>query len=153
MAAEVTGVSHVPHHFVRLHHVGFVVAEIESAAQSFQKSMDAGWDGRIFLDPLQKVRVTFLAPRPGESQIELVEPLGDDSPVRKFLAEKGGGLHHLCYEVADLEAELVALRARGSYIMKRPKPAVAFDGRLIAWIRTPAALLIELLETAPANRG
>ena len=129
-----------------LHHVGFVVGEIAAAAEGFVRSLAASWDGRIYEDPLQKVKVTFLAPGPGEAMIELVEPLGEDSPVRRFLREKGGGLHHVCYEVSGLELEMAAMKSRGGMIASRPKPAVAFAGRRIAWVLTAEKLLVELLE-------
>ena len=80
-----------------------------------------------------------------DPQIELVEPAGEDSPVLRFL-EQGGGLHHVCYEVADLEEQLVEFRSRGAVIARRPKPAVAFGGRRIAWVITAEKLLVELLE-------
>jgi methylmalonyl-CoA/ethylmalonyl-CoA epimerase len=131
---------------LRLHHIGFVVASIDDAMLGFVRSMAAEWDGRSFEDPLQKAKVAFLTTRAGEAQIELVEPLGEDSPVRRFLREKGGGLHHVCYEVADLERELADFHARGAAIAKRPKPAVAFGGRRIAWVITAEKLLVELLE-------
>lgn len=132
--------------WLRLHHIGFVVASIEKTMPAFVRSMAAQWDGRSFDDPLQKARVAFLTTRAGDAQIELVEPLGNDSPVQRFLQENRGGLHHLCYEVADLEQELAELRSRGAIIAKRPKPAVAFQGRRIAWVITAEKLLVELLE-------
>ncbi len=64
----------------------------------------------------------------------------------RFLEEHEGGLHHLCYEVADLEQELADFRLRGAVIAKRPKPAAAFAGRRIAWLITAEKLLVELLE-------
>jgi len=131
---------------LRLHHVGFVVANIKTAMPGFLRSLAAEWDGQVFHDPLQKVRVTFLATRAQDPAIELVEPAGDDSPVSRFLQERGGGLHHVCYEVADLEQQLVELRSRGALIVKRPLPAVAFGGRRIAWVITSEKLLVELLE-------
>lgn len=130
----------------RFHHVGFVVADIESGLKTFEKSLAAVWDGKIFEDPNQKVKVAFLATQSGGPLIELVQPATPDSPVRKFLEDRGGGLHHACYEVADVERDLEILRAQGNFVMKRPKPAVAFEGRLIAWILTPDRLLIELLQ-------
>ena len=133
---------------LRLHHVGFVVANIETAMPGFLRSLAAEWDGQVFHDPLQKVRVAFLATRAQDPAIELVEPAGDGSPVLRFLRERGGGLHHVCYEVADLEEKLVEFRSRGALIVKRPKPAVAFGGRRIAWVITSEKLLIELLEEA-----
>jgi methylmalonyl-CoA/ethylmalonyl-CoA epimerase len=130
---------------MRLHHMGFVVADIAMAMPAFVKSMAAEWDGQIFEDPLQKVKVAFLTTRPGDPQIELVQPVGESSPVAKFL-QQGGGMHHLCYEVADLEAELAAFRSRGAAVASRPKPAVAFGGRRIAWVITSEKFLVELLE-------
>ncbi|MFZ0793673.1 MAG: VOC family protein, partial [Candidatus Korobacteraceae bacterium] len=76
------------------------------------------------------------------------EPASDGSPVLRFLRDRGGGLHHVCYEVADLEEKLIEFRSRGALIVKRPKPAVAFGGRRIAWVITSEKLLIELLEEA-----
>lgn len=131
---------------LRLHHIGFVVASIEDAMPGFVRSMMAERDGKSFDDPLQKAKVAFLVTRVGDALIELVEPLGEDSPVQRFLQEKGGGLHHLCYEVANLEQELADFRARGAVIARRPKPAVAFGGRRIAWVITSEKLLVELLE-------
>ena len=136
---------------MRLHHVGFVVADIAAAMPEFIRSMGATWDSQIFADPNQKVKVAFLTTRPGDAQVELVEPNGPDSPVLRFLKEKGGGLHHVCYEVRDLEQELADFRERGSWIVKRPLPAVAFQGRRIAWLLTPEKLLIELLEDGSHN--
>ncbi len=88
---------------LRLHHMGFVVADIATAMPAFVRSMAAEWDGKIFEDPLQKAKVAFLTTRPGDPQIELVQLTGEDSPVARFLKERGG-MHHLCYRVADLEA-------------------------------------------------
>src|SRR5271170_6363985 len=133
---------------LRLHHLGFVVANIETAMPGFLRSLAAEWDGQVFHDPLQKVRVAFLATRAQDPAIELVEPAGDSSPVLRFLQARGGGLHHVCYEVANLEGELAAFRSRGASIAKRPLPAVAFGGRRIAWVITSEKLLVELLEEA-----
>lgn len=135
-----------------LHHIGFVVDAIAPAMEGFLHSLNASWDQRIFEDPLQKVKVAFLTTCPGEPQIELVEPVGDSSPVRKFLLEKGGGLHHFCYETKNLEAELRVFRSRRAILVSHPRPAVAFDGRRIAWVLTRENLLVELLETAGIKR-
>jgi methylmalonyl-CoA/ethylmalonyl-CoA epimerase len=133
---------------LRLHHMGFVVADIATAMPAFVRSMAAEWDGQIFEDPLQKAKVAFMTTRPGDAQIELVQPAGENSPVQRFLLQ-GGGMHHLCYEVASLEAELTSFRSRGAAIASRPKPAVAFGGRRIAWVITSEKFLVELLEQKP----
>jgi methylmalonyl-CoA/ethylmalonyl-CoA epimerase len=130
------------------HHVGFVVADIAATVENFARSLNAEWDGCIYADPYQKVKVTFLRTRSADPQIELVEPDGEDSPVLRFLREKGSGLHHVCYEVEDLDAAMADMKSRGAMIARRPKPAVAFQGRRIAWMLTAEKLLVELLERA-----
>lgn len=132
----------------KLHHVGYVVKSIEAQVGGFIKSLGASWDRQIIHDPLQGAKVTFLVtPGPGDAQVELVEPAGDNSPVNGFL-EKGGGLHHLCYEVDDLAEQLKASRAAGCVVVRAPMPAAAFEDRLIAWAWTREKLLLEFLEAA-----
>jgi methylmalonyl-CoA/ethylmalonyl-CoA epimerase len=113
-----------------------------------RESLDLAWDERIYHDLLQDVRVTFLLfPPPGSPMIELVEPAGPSSPVVRFL-ERGGGLHHICFEVSSLTTQLEKSRQIHDLIVRPPEPAVAFGGRRIAWIYTRAKLLIEYLERA-----
>lgn len=129
-----------------LHHVGFVVDSISRNAAAFARSLSFEWDGSIIYDPLQLVNVTFLSPaKTGESTLELIEPVGRRSPARKF-AEAGGGLHHVCYEVDDLESQIAASQSAGATLVRVPLPAVAFSGRKIAWIITAEKLLVEYLE-------
>ena len=130
-----------------LHHIGIVVPSIRSVAEGFCRSLAQAWDGKIIHDPLQGVNVAFLASfnNPSEPLIELVEPVGNDSPVASFL-KRGGGMNHLCYEVRSVGEQLKKSRADGSLIVKQALPAVAFDGRLIAWVYTPERLLVEFLE-------
>jgi len=135
---------------LRLHHIGFVVASIESSAPGFARSLGVDWDEVVFTDPGQKVKVTFIKAVLGDALIELVEPNAEDAPVNSFLREKGQGLHHLCYEVNKLEEAMAELRSRGALIAKSPKPAVAFEGRRIAWLLTAEKLLLELLEIEKA---
>ncbi|MBV9294944.1 MAG: VOC family protein [Acidobacteriaceae bacterium] len=130
----------------KLHHVGFVVPSIEQVIESFCQSIGgSGWS-RTWHDPIQRVSVAFIydAQSIGPS-VELIEPAEGQSPVRKFL-EAGGGLHHLCYEVADIDTVLKHAAGRGLTILRRPQPAVAFDGRRIAWLLTKEKLLMEYLE-------
>jgi len=134
------------HWETRMHHVGFVVPDIQKSVEEFARSVGASWDARIFYDSIQKVRVSFLrAAWPTDAQIELVEPAAEDSPVLNFL-KKGGGLHHLCYEVADLDAHVAKVRKEGATLVKAPQPAVAFDHRRIAWVYSRQNLLLEFLE-------
>ena len=129
-----------------LHHLGFVVKSISDVAEEFAASISAHWDGEITHDPIQRVRVSFFEPVDYRNPVfELVEPAGDDSPVSNFL-KKGGGLHHVCYEIDDLEQGLQEARRAGLMTVALPAPAVAFGGRRIAWICSKRRLLVELLE-------
>jgi methylmalonyl-CoA/ethylmalonyl-CoA epimerase len=131
---------------IALHHVGHVVASIEESLERYRIALGALAVSEVFEDPIQRARVAFLRmPTPGLVQFELVEPATPDSPVARFL-EKGGGLHHLCYEVGDLEAQIRWMKSQRALLVRSPKPAVAFAGRRIAWMRTADALLIEYLE-------
>jgi methylmalonyl-CoA/ethylmalonyl-CoA epimerase len=131
----------------RLHHTGFVVASIVAVRESFCRAL-SGSSSEIWHDPLQRVHVSFVYSRhASEPSIELVEPAGPDSPVQKFL-ESGGGLHHLCYEVDNIDEVARCASARGLVLIRRPQPAVAFSGRRIAWFQTRERLLIEYLERA-----
>ena len=137
---------------VRLHHFGFVLNSIQDSAESFSRSLGATWDGNIAFDPIQKVRVTFLkGAHTHDSLIELVEPAGPESPVTRFLKGGGGGLHHLCYEVEDLERHLAFCKSVGTLVIRQPVPAVAFGGRRIAWALTKQKLLVEFLERERAG--
>ncbi|HEV2326207.1 MAG TPA: VOC family protein [Terracidiphilus sp.] len=132
---------------VRLHHVGYVVASIEESGDSFARALGAKWDRKIVFDPIQNVRVTFLEGGSAtDSTVELVEPAGPGSPVSHFL-ERGGGLHHLCFEVDALEEHLGLCKSTGTIVIKSPVPAVAFGGRRIAWAVTKKRLLVEFLES------
>jgi methylmalonyl-CoA/ethylmalonyl-CoA epimerase len=129
-----------------LHHLGFVVSSISEVSDEFAASISARWDGQITYDPLQLVRVAFFTPAdPRNPVYELVEPANEDSPVSNFLKRRGG-LHHVCYEVDDLELVLRDARASGWVMASPPNPAVAFDGRRIAWVVSKRRLLMELLE-------
>jgi methylmalonyl-CoA/ethylmalonyl-CoA epimerase len=138
-------------HLPKMHHIGFVVPSIASVIESFCLSVGGARWSKTWHDPIQQVRVAFIYPSiPGDPSIELVEPAAEKASVQKFL-ERGGGFHHVCYEVWDLKAELAAATARGVTVIRRPQPAVAFDGRRIAWVVTKEKLLIEYLEAVPAR--
>jgi methylmalonyl-CoA/ethylmalonyl-CoA epimerase len=130
----------------RLHHIGYVVPRISDAAPRFIASLQMTWDGEVFHDPAQTVRVTFLRQASAEEpMIELVEPASPQSRVNSFL-KRGGGLHHLCYETDSLSSQLQVVLAAGAVLVLEPTPAVAFNGRKIAWIYTREKLLVEYLE-------
>jgi len=93
----------------------------------------------------QKVNVLVL--HAGEQRIELVEPAADDSPVSRFLAEKGGGLHHVAYRVDDLEQAIARLLASGVRMIHEA-PQQGSHGTRIAFVHPAATgrVLVELVE-------
>ena len=132
-----------------LHHVGCVVDSIPDRIESYCVALAASSISPIFEDPIQRSKVVFLdLPTPGAVRMELIEPMTPDSPVARFCAS-GGGLHHLCYEVDDLQSQIQWMKSQRAILIRAPKPAVAFGGRHIAWMRTRDGLLVEYLERQP----
>ena len=130
----------------RLHHFGYVVHSVEESIPGFVRSLGTQLTSSVIHDPLQKVHVAFLhCPGADGVLVELVSPAAENSPVAGFL-KKGGGLHHICYEVDSVADAIAQARSRNAVLIRPPKPAAAFNGRLIAWIFTPEKLLIEYLE-------
>ena len=118
------------------------MAELESAIELFRDTLGARV-GPIFEDPIQRVRLCFAEYAGG--RVELVAPVGADSPVNGSVAT-GGGSYHLCFETDDLDAEMERLRGLGFVPASEPQPAVAFGGRRVVFLFNRIARLIELVE-------
>ena len=100
-----------------------------------------------FDDAIQKVSVNFLAKSENDvAEIELIAPLSEDSPITSMLAKGGGAAYHLCFETTDIEQAVAHAKENGCIIVSPPVPAVAFNGRRIAWIYTRSRQLFELVE-------
>ena len=128
------------------HHIGILVSDITSAASDFERCFGYVAESDIIEDKTQTAFVQFLRQPGAFFWIELVSPNGPNSKLSNAL-RKGGGLHHLCYEVPSIEAASMALRAQGMFPLSKPVPATAFDGKRIAWFMDKAGLLVELLES------
>jgi methylmalonyl-CoA/ethylmalonyl-CoA epimerase len=136
----------------KLLHVGVAVPALDPAAESLATLFGYKVVSGPFDDPIQKVTVNFLTTSDDDrSEIELIAPLGEDSPVRSMLAKGGGGAYHLCFETNDLEAALVHMQRHGCIVVSQPVPAVAFQNRRIAWIYTRSRQLFELVEGKAAG--
>jgi methylmalonyl-CoA/ethylmalonyl-CoA epimerase len=128
------------------HHLGVAVKSIAKAIPVYQELFGYELLSGPFDDPIQRVSVCFLGRRTaGEIVIELVAPLGTDTPIDRVLA-KGVGAYHTCYEVEDLDRSIETLRSKKCLIVSEPVPAVAFANRRIAWLFTPTNQLVELVE-------
>jgi methylmalonyl-CoA/ethylmalonyl-CoA epimerase len=135
----------------KLLHIGVAVPSLGPAAESLARLFEYKLVSGPFDDPIQKVSVEFLAQSAEDTaEIELIAPTAEDSPIRSMLAKDGGGAYHLCFETSDIEAALAHAKAIGCIIVSPPVPAVAFQGRRIAWIYTRSRQLFELVE-AKAN--
>ena len=134
----------------KLLHVGVAVPSLEAATELLANLLGYKVVSGPFDDPLQKVTVSFLGKANTDvAEIELIAPLGEDSPIRLMLGKQGGGAYHLCFETKDLDAALVHARDQGCVVLSEPVPAVAFQGRRIAWIYTNSRQLFELVEAGP----
>lgn len=132
----------------RLHHVGTLVADIASARQALVERFGYRPWTDVITDPVQTALVQFLLLPGAAHWLELVTPAGPGSKLSNAL-KKGVTLHHLCYEVKDLDEAGERLRSQGMLAVSAPAPAVAFGGRRIAWLADKAAPLVELVESGP----
>jgi methylmalonyl-CoA/ethylmalonyl-CoA epimerase len=137
---------------VRFHHVGYAVESIDQYLNDFLVPLFAPESvSGTFADEIQQVSVCF-AQMQGGTVIELVEPLGPNSPVNDVIGSTRGGVYHLCYEVDDLDAVVKTFRQKRCMPLGAPVPAAAFNNRRIVFLMTPQRDLIELVEaeTTPA---
>ncbi len=130
----------------RFDHLGIAVADLPAAQQSYADMFGYKLLRGPYDDPIQQATVAFIGTgQPGDVVLELIAPLHEKSHVHSVLA-KGVGAYHVCYEVDDLDAVLQMLREKRCLIVRPPAPAVAYDGRRIAWFYTPTRQLTELVE-------
>jgi methylmalonyl-CoA epimerase len=129
----------------RIHHVAVVVRDLDAAVGFYRDTL--GMPLELVLPvPSDQVRIGFLTV--GESRIELVEPTSDDTGVARFLASRGEGFHHVCFEVPDVAATLDELAAEGIELIDRT-PRAGADGP-VGFIhpRSAHGVLVELVEAA-----
>jgi len=128
-----------------LHHVGVAVKKLRKAIPEYEKLFGYKLVSGPFDDPIQNVSVCFLSRGDGDTVIELVAPLGPNSPIDLTL-KKGGGTYHLCYQVEDINKVIAYMTEEGAFLLSGPVPAVAFGMRPIAWLVTDSNLLVELVQ-------
>lgn len=129
---------------MRIHHVGIAVVSVEEAVRAFELLLGQPPDSVEEVED-QKVRVAIF--RLGESRIELLEAISPDSPVARFISQRGPGIHHLTLAVANLRGTLDDLERRGVRLIDRA-PRVGAEGEAIAFLHpsSTASVLIELLQ-------
>jgi methylmalonyl-CoA/ethylmalonyl-CoA epimerase len=136
----------------KVHHVALIVASIEAALGLWRDMLGLQLETVMDIEH-DRVRIAFLAV--GESKIELVEPTDDSTGVARFLASKGEGFHHVCFEVDDLAATLTRLEIDGLELIDSA-PRRGAEGP-VAFIhpRSCHGVLVELIEApgGPAWRA
>lgn len=133
---------------LRVDHIGIAVADLEKAIEIYRAIFGVG-PASIEEVAEQKVRTAFFAA--GESSIELLHPTADDSPVAKFLARRGEGVHHICLAVPDVQQALDSLSQRGFQLIDS-MPRIGAHGKRIAFVhpKSTGGVLIELSEAPPS---
>jgi methylmalonyl-CoA/ethylmalonyl-CoA epimerase len=130
---------------MKLHHVGIVVSSIEKSMGELKNYLKFETASGIMPVGSQKVNICLL--KVGDPFLELIEPASEDSAISEF-AKSGGGIHHLCFEVKDIESELGTLAKKGATILVNP--VRGFDKRRIAFVdlntKNTKCGLVELLE-------
>ncbi|MGI9310475.1 MAG: methylmalonyl-CoA epimerase [bacterium] len=128
----------------RLNHVALAVPDLAAAAELYRDAFGARVSAPLDL-PAHGVTTVFV--ELPNAKLELLHPLGADSPIAKFLrAHPAGGIHHLCYEVADIEQACRRLRAEGMRILGDGAPRIGAHGKPVVFLHPKDVLgaLIEL---------
>lgn len=126
----------------RIAHVGIAVPDLEAAAAFYRDVLGVEPHSRDIADGAAILSFPF-----GDSEIELLTPLEAESPIGKFLAKRGPGIHHICYRVPDLDAAIRACR-RAGYRLVDEVPRTGAGGRRIAFVhpKATAGILLELTD-------
>lgn len=133
----------------RIDHIGVAVADIDAALPLYERAYSMTLVHREVVAE-QGVEAVLLDV--GENHIELLAPLGPDTPVGKFLAKRGPGIHHVAYQVADIDAELVRLAAEGVELLDKA-PRVGIRGSRVAFChpRSTGGVLTEIVQPAEGH--
>ena len=134
----------------RLNHVGVATRSIETSVALYRDMLGAKTIHEPFDLPAQGVRVCFVDTP--NSQIELIEPLGEASPLNGFLARNpAGGQHHVCFEVPDIHEAKAEMEAKGAKVLGEPR--IGAHGTLVIFVhpKDMGGVLVELMETHAAE--
>ena len=130
---------------MKINHLGIATNGIDEALKFWADALELE---NVHTETVedQKVRVAMLPL--GESRIELLEPTSEDSPISKFLAKRGGGIHHIAVEVDDIEVSLKHLKDSGARLIDE-SPRVGAEGCLVAFVHpsSTGGVLLELVQT------
>ncbi|BET59688.1 MULTISPECIES: methylmalonyl-CoA epimerase [Geobacter] len=128
----------------KINHIGVAVTSLDEAVPFYRDNLGMAFTGTEEVAE-QKVRVAFF--QIGETKIELLEPTAEDSPIAKFLEKNGNGIHHIAYEVDDIEAAIAKLLADGTRMIDS-SPRTGAHGARIAFVhpKSSGGVLTELCQ-------
>lgn len=113
-----------------IHHVGVAVADLDEAVRTYEQLLGARLERR---ERVEEQGVEAASMQVGDDRVELLAALGDDTPVGRFLAKRGPGMHHVAYEVDDLRAALSDLTRQGVELID-PEPRQGIFGLEVAFV-------------------
>jgi methylmalonyl-CoA/ethylmalonyl-CoA epimerase len=128
-----------------IHHLGVAVDDLDEALSTYQRLLGARLEHR---ETVEEQGVEAASVRVGESRVELLAALGDETPVGKFLANRGPGMHHVAYEVDDLPASLEELAGQGAELID-DRPRRGLFGLEVAFVHPDSlhGVLAELVSS------
>ena len=126
-----------------VHHVAFAVSDLDEAVGTYQRLFGAEVELRGRMED-QGVEAAYL--RVGSGRVELMSALAEDSPVGRFLARRGPGMHHVAYQVSDVAAAVVELAAAGADVID-PEPRIGLDGHAVSFVHPDSVhgVLVEVI--------
>jgi methylmalonyl-CoA/ethylmalonyl-CoA epimerase len=130
----------------RIDHIAIVVQDLDAALRVYHDVLGLPLE-RVEEVPAEKVKVAFLPLPKGDGEVELVQPTADDTGIARYLAKRGEGMHHICFEVADIQAAMAKMAASGLQVLEE-EPRVGSQGQKYVFIhpKTAHGVLIELYE-------
>ncbi len=134
----------IPPMIKNLHHIGIAVSDLDEGVRRYRDGLGLRFEG-IEEVPSERVRVAILFA--GETRIELLQGVGEDSAISKFVEKRGPGIHHLAFEVADGQAEIGRLEALGMQVLdESPRPGAHGCKVVFVHPKSMEGVLTELVE-------
>ena len=129
----------------KIEHIGIAVNDLQSAGSLYEKLLNTNVY-KIEDVASENVKTAFL--KCGPNKVELLEATSDDSPIAKFIAKKGEGIHHIAFEVDDIEKEMARLKQEG-FVLLNEKPKPGADNKLVCFVhpKSTNGVLIELCQS------
>ena len=132
--------------FARIDHIGVAVEDLDAAIALYEQTFAMAL---VHRETVTEQGVEAVLLDVGENHVELLRPLGPDTPVGRFLAKKGPGLHHVAYQTTDIEAALRSLKAAGVRLIDET-PRIGIRGSRVAFLHPAASggVLTEIVQPA-----